>query len=1381
MTRKKMKRIVAMILVLAIVYTGIDCTTFRSEAATQKTKSITLNAKSKSLTVGKTYQLKVKQVKPSKASKSVTWKSSNKKIATVSKKGKVTAKKPGTVKITATSKSNKKVKAVCKIKVYAKVKKVSLNRTEANIKVGENLALKATVQPSTAMRNVTWKTSDKSIATVNSKGCVTGKKVGSVTITAISKSNKKKVAECKIIVSDNRATMIPTVVEEPTVTVKPTAIQEATATPTTMEGGTVTVTIEPTATEGVTDTPTPTLIPTITAEPTATVVPTSVQRPTPTPISTVMPKWDEGITREEWISALVKKVNVSITEENLIKDEDTNEPIYTYDDMEQCAEPLKIEAAYQNGILPEENLSSGEILFQPSEMVTREFAVATVMRALGFYDETKTLECADKNKVTNTVEVAMAIEYGLIDLKDNKFMPEELLTEEESKILFQFIEEILKARVIDENHEDVIEFTENVKDDYENVTQYSVLEVTEKDEIVLGIPLTQEIEPINVGDIISLPQNESYQEGLILKVHDTYYDYENNLLKVTGSNPENIFDVYQHIDIEGYAEAVLDEIELGEGVTMESAVSEDPENQSGDEWGVTENSINGSDEAYLSTDMKFEYEAVKVTFRMKKVGYDIDFNKEGINQLYYSMDGAIILSLEGPLKELKDKDVHIATIPIKIAPIGITLKVKITLVPTAKGTVALVYTVAGTQGVQYYNGELIPIKELSSTADVRCNAEFGLGIRADLGLYMLEEVDEIIKFFTKEEKESKPVFNIGVEAGVKAVGLLKKENDSNNICSDLYAYVYAELYAGKGSLLEQYFQEDFDKAKISLKCVIWDYNHSKWKKNIHVEVGSDGIKIVEKCTKKSCNYTAEVYGESDEKVGNVKVKIVKKGYAGEAMMKREVTTDSDGNIIVDKLSPGKYEITYQKVGYDTYVDEVDFTALEENSVSQKIVLTENGILYAGTYGDTEWCIDKKGHLLVTGTGDMYDGTPGWKQYAYMIKTAEIDVQGATSCKNLFSSCTNLEEIDFANFDMSNIADMSYMFYGCSSLKNISTEYFDTHNVTNMRNMFCNCEKLEIIDLSNFNTKNVTDMYAMFSHCKNLINIDLLNLDVSNVINMEYMFDSCEGLEKIDFSNFDICNVTSMSYMFSGCENLKQVDLSNCNVKQVQNMSRMFGNCKNLTTIKLINFDTSSVTDMSGMFYWCESLLNLDVSNFDTSNVTSMNCMFLGCSSLKSLNMANFNTSAVTSMFEMFEGCKDLETIDVSNFDTSNVTNMSAMFKGCENLKSVDVSNFDTSNVKYMNSMFTGCTDMECFELADFNTSNVTNMNSMFAGCTSIGYIDLSNFNTSNVKDMSSMFANCTNLIVVDLSGFDVTNVINMGNMFYKCPKLEKELSKIPFL
>ena len=87
------------------------------EITTKKT-GITLNKTSASVKVSKTLQLKVTEITPADAMvKDVTWESSNTKVATVDKNGKVTAVKAGTAVITCTSRDGGKFKVTCKITV----------------------------------------------------------------------------------------------------------------------------------------------------------------------------------------------------------------------------------------------------------------------------------------------------------------------------------------------------------------------------------------------------------------------------------------------------------------------------------------------------------------------------------------------------------------------------------------------------------------------------------------------------------------------------------------------------------------------------------------------------------------------------------------------------------------------------------------------------------------------------------------------------------------------------------------------------------------------------------------------------------------------------------------------------------------------------------------------------------------------------------------------------------------------------------------------------------------------------------------------------------------------------------------------------------------
>lgn len=175
-----------------------------ANAATKKPKKIYLKATSTTVDIKGKVKVSVYKTKPSKASKSVKWKSSNKKVATVSKSGYVTGKKKGTVKITATSKKNKKAKKTIKIKVTnLKAKSVTMSKKSMSMFVTKKAALKATVKGSAGFYNqgVTWKTSNKRVATVDSKGNVVAKGVGSATITATERGGSKK-ATCAVKVSE---------------------------------------------------------------------------------------------------------------------------------------------------------------------------------------------------------------------------------------------------------------------------------------------------------------------------------------------------------------------------------------------------------------------------------------------------------------------------------------------------------------------------------------------------------------------------------------------------------------------------------------------------------------------------------------------------------------------------------------------------------------------------------------------------------------------------------------------------------------------------------------------------------------------------------------------------------------------------------------------------------------------------------------------------------------------------------------------------------------------------------------------------------------------------------------------------------------------------
>lgn len=153
---------------LALISAVILMTTLLVPAFEASAASVKLNKTKIVLVVGQTYNLKVSGTK-----KTPQWRSSNKKIVSVTKKGVVKGLKKGTATVTA-----KIGKKTYKCKVTVEAPKIS--NTKKTVTAGTSFALKL----NGTKRTVKWYTSNKKIATVSSKGVVKTLRAGSVKITA---------------------------------------------------------------------------------------------------------------------------------------------------------------------------------------------------------------------------------------------------------------------------------------------------------------------------------------------------------------------------------------------------------------------------------------------------------------------------------------------------------------------------------------------------------------------------------------------------------------------------------------------------------------------------------------------------------------------------------------------------------------------------------------------------------------------------------------------------------------------------------------------------------------------------------------------------------------------------------------------------------------------------------------------------------------------------------------------------------------------------------------------------------------------------------------------------------------------------------------------
>ena len=165
------------------------------------TESMELSATIVKLIQGQTAKIKLTTT-PKKVSFTPTWSSDNEKVAIVSKKGKITAIKPGECIVKCTSGDNPDVFAICYVYVEeppeppkepepVNIQSFNFSDESMVLVTGDIANIQYAITPTNYTEGYKWSSDNPTVCSVDSNGKVTAKSIGTAKVTALSDSGKK--------------------------------------------------------------------------------------------------------------------------------------------------------------------------------------------------------------------------------------------------------------------------------------------------------------------------------------------------------------------------------------------------------------------------------------------------------------------------------------------------------------------------------------------------------------------------------------------------------------------------------------------------------------------------------------------------------------------------------------------------------------------------------------------------------------------------------------------------------------------------------------------------------------------------------------------------------------------------------------------------------------------------------------------------------------------------------------------------------------------------------------------------------------------------------------------------------------------------------------
>lgn len=519
------------------------------------------------------------------------------------------------------------------------------------------------------------------------------------------------------------------------------------------------------------------------------------------------------ITRGEWVASLVKKLGYTA------KIQDAH-----FKDLAKSKYRKQIETAFVYGLLPYQNVGgSGKEAFEPNKPVTREFAAYTAVKAAGFANIDEALKCSDQKSLHYPSEDATAVKVGLISLKGGKFKPTTVLSKKDKNRALKKIDQILASRKIDPAHKDQLVYADDVVQ-AKTVKDYDAK--ADNGKLVVSVPSNKKIKNLSKGDKLVLPATDAYPEGVVLIVDSV--NTENGDAEVTGTIPEDIFEVLDKVDMEGSVDINLSDLKLPKGVRIVGLADTKENRQTFDKLNVGKK-IDISDAIPELSDMD-----ASLDFKVGQLNYDIAFDGTSVESLYLELPYSLKFEVEVSGEQTKEKKIMEVSkdLPGEFFSVGIGLW----LDAKADGKMVLEMKMDNSVGVELRNGSVLMLPQCVPSSSLEASGGMEAGFRIQLSLYFLKTVQEILN------GEAENLYNVYLSSGVRGYvkGKVTRNSQVSNTpieCLSIGVYLYGRIGCGKNSWLTEWFKK---KLKLDYEKEFFTEDNSPLKYNLHYE---NGVKV----------------------------------------------------------------------------------------------------------------------------------------------------------------------------------------------------------------------------------------------------------------------------------------------------------------------------------------------------------------------------------------------------------------------------------------------------------------------------------------------------------------------------------------------------------